>query len=68
MLPFVGFTSIGVAAGSIAASIQGPAVAAGSYFAIAQSVAATGTAVAAGAKIGVAGGVAVVATMKTFGL
>ena len=57
VLPLVGFTSVGVAAASIAAGIQGPAVAAGSYFAIAQSVAATGTAVAAGAKIGVAVGV-----------
>ena len=42
LVGFLGFTKAGVAAGSIAASVQGPAVAAGSTFATLQSVGATG--------------------------
>ena len=42
MLPLLGFGIGGIAAGSIAASIQGPAVAAGSVFAVLQSLGATG--------------------------
>ena len=54
-----GFTSAGLAAGSLAASIQGPAVAAGSYFALAQSTGAlgAGTRALVGAKVGLAAGV-----------
>lgn len=54
-LPAMGFTTAGVAAGSVAASLQGPAVAAGSWFAAAQSAGATLTAAAA-AKAAVAAG------------
>ena len=42
VLGAVGFTAAGVAAGSIAASLQGPAVAAGSGFPICQSMGAAG--------------------------
>merc|ERR1712168_1574578 len=42
ILSAVGFGAAGVTAGSIAASVQGPAVAAGSWFAICQSVGAVG--------------------------
>ncbi|CAD6216193.1 GSCOCG00004411001-RA-CDS [Cotesia congregata] len=42
VLPFLGFGAGGVTAGSFAASWQGPAVAAGSVFAICQSLGATG--------------------------
>jgi hypothetical protein len=41
-LPLLGFGIGGIVAGSIAASIQGPAVAAGSVFAVLQSLGATG--------------------------
>ena len=41
-LPVIGFGFGGVAAGSIAASFQGPAVVAGSMFAVLQSLGATG--------------------------
>ncbi|KAG8902650.1 hypothetical protein FRB99_004302 [Tulasnella sp. 403] len=53
----VGFTSAGVAAGSFAAAAQGPAVAAGSWFATMQAFGATSTVTAAG----IAKGAAVVA-------
>ena len=54
VLPALGFTSAGVAAGSIAAAIQGPAVVAGSAFAVAQSAGALGAVACAlvGAKVG----------------
>ena len=54
VIPALGFTSAGVAAGSIAAAIQGPAVVAGSAFAIAQSAGALGAGACAlvGAKVG----------------
>ena len=55
-----GFGTGGVVAGSLAASIQGPAVAAGSWFAMAQSLGATGTLAAAatcGAQVAMAGAV-----------
>ena len=55
MLPAIGFGSAGVIAGSFAASIQGPAVAAGSYFALFQSVGATVTTVGAMATGGAVG-------------
>merc|ERR1712047_43423 len=54
-----GFTTAGIVAGSFAASIQGASVAAGSMFAIAQSVGATGALYAAsmkGAAVGAAVG------------
>eukprot|EP01052_Picozoa_sp_SAG31_P044602 SAG31_NODE_7840_length_1585_cov_1.380888_1_plen_151_part_00 len=41
-LPLLGFTAAGVAAGSVAAAVQTPLTAAGSYFAAAQSLGATG--------------------------
>ena len=41
-LPFLGFGLEGITAGSFAASIQGPAVVAGSMFAVLQSLGATG--------------------------
>jgi hypothetical protein len=40
--PFLGFGLGGISAGSFAASIQGPAVVAGSFFAVLQSLGATG--------------------------
>eukprot|EP00800_Vazella_pourtalesii_P018277 TRINITY_DN5815_c0_g1_i2.p1 TRINITY_DN5815_c0_g1~~TRINITY_DN5815_c0_g1_i2.p1 ORF type:complete len:147 (+),score=33.65 TRINITY_DN5815_c0_g1_i2:62-502(+) len=58
VLPALGFTAAGVTAGSIAAAIQGPAVAAGSAFAIAQSVGATVTVAGAMGVGAAAGGVA----------
>lgn len=42
VLPFLGFGLGGITAGSFAASIQGPAVVAGSMFAVLQSLGATG--------------------------
>ena len=59
-LPILGFTSAGVAAGSIAAGVQGSSVAAGSYFAILQSAGALGG-FGTSAIVG-AGSVATVAT------
>ncbi|XP_052257699.1 interferon alpha-inducible protein 27-like protein 2B [Dreissena polymorpha] len=47
----VGFGSAGVVAGSLAASLQGPAVAAGSWFAIGQSVGAAGFGIAGNAVL-----------------
>ena len=50
-----GFGTAGVVVGSIAAAVQGPAVAAGSAFAVAQSLGATGvfvTGAVSGATIG----------------
>ena len=41
-LPFLGFGLGGISAGSFAASMQGPAVVAGSFFAVLQSLGATG--------------------------
>lgn len=49
-----GYAGAGVAAGSLAASLQGPAVAAGSWFATCQSLGATGALGAVAAKTGVA--------------
>ena len=73
MLPAIGFGSAGVIAGSLAASVQGPAVAAGSYFAVLQSIGATVTtvgAMATGAAVGgavgaVVEGAALVANIST---
>lgn len=42
VLPYIGFTSAGVTAGSWAASVQAPITAAGSVFAICQYLGATG--------------------------
>ncbi|KAL4218014.1 hypothetical protein ACF0H5_022752 [Mactra antiquata] len=52
LLSAVGFGSAGVIAGSIAAAIQTPATAAGSYFALAQSAGVVGMAVSTQATIG----------------
>jgi len=61
----VGFGAAGVVAGSIAAGMQGPAVAAGSWFALAQAFGATATvsapAVGAGVLSTVGGIVAAIA-------
>ena len=64
VLPMAGFTSAGIAAASFAASIQGPAVVTGSYFAIAQSIGASGAAACAtaGVKVGLVAGVSGAAT------
>ena len=78
VIPAIGFTSAGVAAGSIAAAIQGPTVAAGSAFAVAQSAGALGAGACAlvGAKVGAvvgatgaagAFGAAAAAAAKSFG-
>ena len=53
----LGFTSAGVAVGSVAASWQGPAVAKGSWFALAQSIGAVGG-LSAQAAAGLGAGVA----------
>ena len=64
VLGAVGFTAAGVAAGSIAASIQGPAVASGSLFAICQSVGAAGLGAGGTAGVFSAGcGAGVLATL-----
>ena len=64
VLPMAGFTSIGISAGSLAAYMQGTAVAAGSAFAIAQSAGALGAATSAtvGAKVGLVAGISAFAT------
>ena len=68
-LPLIGFTAAGVAAGSIAAAIQVPAVAAGSAFAIAQSAGALGVGACAlvGAQAGAVIGTPLVATGAVLG-
>lgn len=53
-LPWFGFASAGVTAGSMAAAWQGPAVATGSWFATFQSLGATGALGAVAVKTGVA--------------
>lgn len=56
-LPFLGFGLGGIAAGSFAAAMQGPAVVAGSMFAVLQSLGATGMGIllfgSTGAAIGI---------------
>ena len=56
-LPALGFGTGGIVGGSIAASIQGPAVAAGSLFAVLQSLGATGMGIVLFGSIGAAIGV-----------
>ena len=56
-LPALGFGAGGIAAGSFAAGIQGPAVAAGSLFAILQSLGATGMGMILFGSVGAAIGV-----------
>jgi hypothetical protein len=56
-LPLLGFGLSGITAGSFAASIQGPAVAAGSLFAILQSLGATGMGILLFGSLGAAVGV-----------
>jgi hypothetical protein len=56
-LPLLGFGLGGIIAGSFAASIQGPAVAAGSLFAILQSLGATGMGILLVGSVGAAVGV-----------
>ncbi|XP_061189923.1 interferon alpha-inducible protein 27-like protein 2A [Saccostrea echinata] len=56
VLGVIGFTKVGVAAGSIAAAVQGPTTAAGSLFALCQSAGVLGTAVGTKAIIGGAAG------------
>lgn len=51
-LAAIGFTSAGVAVGSVAASLQGAAVAGGSSFALAQSIGAAGLFAQAAAGLG----------------
>lgn len=55
-LSAVGFTSAGVAAGSFAAGMQTATVAAGSAFAVAQSVGATGVLLTVGLPVAIAVG------------
>ncbi|XP_075249820.1 interferon alpha-inducible protein 27-like protein 2A [Convolutriloba macropyga] len=55
LLSGIGFTAAGVAAGSIAASVQTPTVAAGSYFALMQSAGVLGMSAATKGVIGAAG-------------
>jgi hypothetical protein len=74
-LAFAGFTEAGVAAGSLAATVQGPATAAGSWFALCQSAGATGAitgpvgiiAGIAAAGIGLGVGIAVVSAINKYG-
>lgn len=56
-LPLLGFGLSGITAGSIAAGLQGPAVVAGSMFAILQSLGATGMGILLFGSIGAAIGV-----------
>jgi len=56
ILAGIGFGAAGVAAGSIAAAIQGPATLAGGWFALCQSAGAIGMAVTTQAGIGAASG------------
>lgn len=56
LLPILGFGSAGIAAGSWAASVQGPAIAAGSAFAICQSLGATGLGILLFGAVGTATG------------
>ncbi|XP_048771004.2 interferon alpha-inducible protein 27-like protein 2B [Ostrea edulis] len=58
VLGAIGFTKVGVAAGSIAAAVQGPTTAAGSLFALCQSAGAAGMAV--GTKVAVSSAVGTV--------
>jgi hypothetical protein len=56
-LPALGFGLGGISAGSVAAWIQGPAVAAGSWFAVLQSLGATGLGIVLFGSLGTAVGV-----------
>ena len=56
-LPLLGFGLGGIVGGSVAASIQGPAVVAGSMFAVLQSLGATGMGILLFGSIGAAIGV-----------
>jgi hypothetical protein len=56
-LPILGFGLAGVQAGSLAAALQGPAVAAGSWFAMFQSLGATGMGMVLFGTLGAAIGV-----------
>jgi hypothetical protein len=62
-LPVMGFGLGGITAGSFAASIQGPAVAAGSTFAILQSLGATGMGILLFGSLG--GAIGVLAPLAT---
>nr|XP_022306202.1 interferon alpha-inducible protein 27-like protein 2B isoform X2 [Crassostrea virginica] len=64
VLAGAGFTSAGVAAGSVAAMIQTPVTAAGSWFALSQSAGVLGMAATTKAAVGaVAGGITYVASL-----
>nr|XP_022306205.1 interferon alpha-inducible protein 27-like protein 2B isoform X1 [Crassostrea virginica] len=64
VLAGAGFTSAGVAAGSVAAMIQTPATAAGTWFALSQSAGVLGMAATTKAAVGaVAGGITYVASL-----
>eukprot|EP00516_Mucochytrium_quahogii_P004012 CAMPEP_0203759890 /NCGR_PEP_ID=MMETSP0098-20131031/13210_1 /ASSEMBLY_ACC=CAM_ASM_000208 /TAXON_ID=96639 /ORGANISM=" , Strain NY0313808BC1" /LENGTH=109 /DNA_ID=CAMNT_0050653193 /DNA_START=8 /DNA_END=337 /DNA_ORIENTATION=+ len=64
VLAGAGFTSAGVAAGSLAAMIQTPTTAAGSWFALSQSAGVLGLAATTKAAVGaVAGGITYVAAI-----
>ncbi|KAI8900831.1 hypothetical protein BC833DRAFT_580266 [Globomyces pollinis-pini] len=63
-LPFLGFGLGGITAGSFAASVQGPAVVAGSLFAVLQSLGATGMGILLFGSIGAAVGVLAPFTAK----
>ena len=56
-LPFLGFGLGGISAGSFAAGIQGPAVVAGSLFAVLQSLGATGMGMLLFGSVGAAIGI-----------
>ena len=68
LLTAIGFGPAGIIAGSIAAFFQTPFIAAGSLFAILQSIGATGAAAAIGVKIGFAASVLLSATLGIFKL